>query len=97
MSGMFVLSVRGKGTGLFSMWTHLRGSVSQLKLLLFGKAVPICGVGVGHDYRKSFIYFLGLCLRAVRFLAPQESLNQAIEEGPLVLQLYSSERHEASQ
>lgn len=28
------------------------------------------------------------CLRALRFLGPQESLNQAIEEGPLS---YSSE------
>lgn len=37
-------------------------------------------------------YFLGLCLRIGRFLVPQERLNQAIEEGPLVLQMDSSGR-----
>lgn len=91
------LFIRGEGKD-YSLDTSCRLSAFLIKCqgihLLGGPyyslaKTVICGVGMGHDYSRSLLPW---SWRMVRFLVPQESLNQAIEEGPLVLRTCSSGR-----
>lgn len=99
--GIIFLPVGGKGTGLFSMW-HSTEALCLLSWMSARESISFGGtyysltkqflfVEWGRVMTKEVIHILSLCLRVVRFLAFQESVNQAVEEGPQVLQIYSSE------
>lgn len=103
-SDMIFLSVRAKEQ-VYSLCGHSLEAQCLFSWMSASESISLGGTyyslakqsspyvwGGSGSWLEEVIHFLSLCLNAGRFLVPQESLSQAVEEGPLALQIYCSER-----